>query len=139
MSQEQDSRTAGGRTRWTGVARDKALTSSCAAFVLRDGARVIWSNRMCLDAALMISYHTIVVVLAVRVSGGTRIQAHAGHLLMLLRIEMQHIKDMRIEQLGNEEERLDFERAFALKRAMGSPSSHPKPGKDAEEGEPEAG
>lgn len=44
---------------------------------------------------------------------------------------------MRIEQLGNEKERLDFERAFALKRAMGAPSSHPDQGEEGGEGEGE--
>ena len=47
------------------------------------------------------------------------------------------MRSMRIEQLGNEKERLDFERAFALKRAMGAPSSHPDQGEEGGEGEGE--
>ena len=60
----------------------------CAAFVLR--ARVLWFNRLCLDTTLMIPYHTIVIVLAVLVSGT---QSSVMRRQLLLRVEMQRIKE----------------------------------------------
>ena len=42
--------------------------------------------------------------------------ACVGPSQLLMRLEVQRIKDARIEQLGMEKERLDYERAFALKR-----------------------
>ena len=87
-----------------------------AAFVLR--SRVLWHRALCLDAVLTIPYHTLVTALAVLVS---YTQVHVLRRQLLLRIEMQRIRDARIEQLCNEKERLDFERAFAVKRAMWSP------------------
>ena len=49
----------------------------------------------------------------------------------MLSLELQRIKDARIEQLGNEKERLDYERAFALKRQL-----TPTPGSGLDDGAP---
>jgi len=43
------------------------------------------------------------------------------------RLELQRMKDTRIEQLANEKERLDYERAFALKRQAAPSGSAAEP------------
>ena len=54
--------------------------------------------------------------------------ACVGPSQLLMRLEVQRIKDARIEQLGMEKERLDYERAFALKQSR----THDGNGEDPE-------
>ena len=77
-------------------------------------ARFLWMFHDCLNVIrLMLPYHAGSLLLAIFFA---YMQSHVMRRQFLMRLELQRIKDARIEQLGMEKERLDYERAFALKQ-----------------------
>ena len=61
---------------------------------------------------LMLPYHAVALGLAVLV---TYMPSHSCRRQFLMRRELQRIKDARIDQLGAEKERLDYERVRPLR------------------------
>lgn len=91
----------------------------CAAQISR--AWWVWDLQFCLrPTTRALPYHAPLLVLAALVS---YIQNQVMRRQHVMRMQLRRIKDVRIEQLGREKERLDFERAFALKQQSSSSSA----------------
>ena len=89
------------------------LASISATNLMR--ARYMWEFHHAVDlASSLFVFHAVVLVVFALIAYA---QGSALRQQFLVRLQLQQAKDARIEQLDAEKQRLDYERAFALKRA----------------------